>query len=234
MLPGETDSVALGERTTLPGNTSPETRVGGWGQEGPPGKEEAAQALIRAVAALRDVLACFPQAAPVKAEEEKPAEDKEKEKKKPEEQVPLFWRMCSAALLSITAMLAVTLYMQLSNSLSSTRNELILLREHQTDMLKKDEYNKRNIAIASSIKELQANSDAALGAWRDRANRLEGQIKASQDAAQQRNDRRETELRRLHERLAALEAESRLARGAEKDDKPRPPPSKRPTGRGGP
>ena len=137
-----------------------------------------------------------------------PAAKPEEPKKtsKPEEQIPLFWKLCSAALLSVTAMLAVTLYTQLSNSISSLRNELSTIRDRHNTLVDKDDYNSRNIAIAATIKEFQANNSASQELWRERASLLDREIKSNGDDAKQELRELARELERLRERLAIMES----------------------------
>lgn len=132
-----------------------------------------------------------------------PAAPAKKEDKKDE--IPAFWRICGAALVSVTAMVAVTLYIQLSNTVGSLRAELNSIRDHNHDLVRKDDYNSRNLAIAATIKELQASNAAALELQKERALAHERQMKVLQDENKLTVRELEREVQRLRERLAVLE-----------------------------
>jgi len=122
-----------------------------------------------------------------------------KEDKK--DDIPAFWRICGAAALSITAMVAVTLYIQLSNSVAGLRSELNSLRDHNHEVVRKDDYNSRNLAIAATIKELQANNAATLELWKERATTQERQLEENKQTIRAL----EREVQQLRERLTLLE-----------------------------
>jgi hypothetical protein len=144
--------------------------------------------------------------APTAAPKEEPKE--EKKEKKPDDQTPLFWKLCSAALLSVTALIVVTLYNQLNSTASQLnsdvgqlRNELSQLR---TDLVPKDDYNLRIEQLVSGIKDVQAINKAASENWRERVQEqkttvadLRLQIKTL-----------ERELQVLREQLSILEQQS--------------------------
>ncbi len=161
--------------------------------------------------------------APLPAEKEEP-----KESKGPSpDNLPLFWRMCSAALVSITAMVAVTLYLQLSNNLATMRGEVRALAEDHVGLVRKDDYGTRNIAVAATIKETQVRYEES----EKRAARLEKELREAREEARGRNreaeerwqqrheklekdhqlrqERLEKEIQQMRERLAVLEAASR-------------------------
>ncbi len=127
------------------------------------------------------------------------------EKKEKKDEVPAFWRICGAALVSVTAMVAVTLYIQLSNQLGTLRAELNALRGQNHDLVRKDDYNSRNLAIAATIKEVQASNSAALELWKERALVQERLMKSVQDEYKQTVRELEREVQKLRERLAVLE-----------------------------
>jgi hypothetical protein len=129
---------------------------------------------------------------------------------KGEEAMPVFWRIFGTTVLSIAALVAVTLYQQLSGSIGELRNQCHALSEMCGDLVKKDEYNGHSIAVANSIKEVQANSAAALDLWRERALSLERQLKADEEEYKALSHDQARELQHLRERLAVLE--SRQAR----------------------
>src|SRR5207245_1250135 len=59
---------------------------------------------------------------------------------KSEERLSIFWRVFGGTILSITALVCVTLYNQLSNGLNDLRGEVARLTEAKGDLLRKDEF----------------------------------------------------------------------------------------------
>jgi hypothetical protein len=121
-------------------------------------------------------------------------------KLKPEDRVSVFWRVFGGTLLSITALIGITLYQQFSNSISELRTSLSRLTESRADFVKVEDCNTRFTAVWSNMKELQA-ANAAVLALKERSALLEQQVKASEE------ERKELtrELQLLRERQAALE-----------------------------
>lgn len=127
-------------------------------------------------------------------------------KLKPEDRVSMFWRVFGGTLLSITALVGITLYQQFSNSISELRTNLSRLTESRADFVKVDDCNTRFMAVWNSMKELQA-ANAAVLALKERSALLEQQVKASEE------ERKELtrELQQLRERQAALEGRQATA-----------------------
>jgi hypothetical protein len=164
----------------------------------------------RLVEMLRSALIAVSRDQATRAPAEQPAKEEKKEKK--EDNVPMFWKLCSAALLSVGALVAVTLYNQLSSSNGALRADVNTLRERNNELVRKDEYNQRNIAILATIQGVEANNKAAMDLWKERALRLEAD-------AQNRNDKiskLETDLSAMRERLAAAEFQLAHAQPKEK------------------
>jgi hypothetical protein len=130
---------------------------------------------------------------------------------KEEERLPLFWRIFGSTVLSIAALVAVTLYQQVMSSLNEIRSDQNRLNQDHGELIKKDEFNSRILAVASSIKELQAANAAALDVWRERAAMLERQVKAAEEERKQLAREHARELQWLRERLAVVEGQQRTA-----------------------
>src|SRR5262245_22616717 len=146
---------------------------------------------------------------------------------KPEDRWPVFWRIFGTTLLSIGALVAITLYNQVISDLHNLRNDLNQVSANHGDLTRKDEVNSRIFEINSrtttllnSLKELQATNAASLA---QRSALLEQQVKAGEE------ERKELarELQRLREGLAALEGRSPSGQG-----RPAGGPSTKPPGRG--
>ena len=80
---------------------------------------------------------------------EKPAEKKE------EERVSLFWRIFGGTILSIVALVSITLYNNISSSISELRADLGRERETRAEMVKKEEYNSRVSAIYERMRGIE-------------------------------------------------------------------------------
>jgi chromosome segregation ATPase len=65
------------------------------------------------------------------------------EPKKEEEHISLFWRVFGGTILSIVALISITLYNNLASSISDLRAELSHEREARAELVKKDEFNNR-------------------------------------------------------------------------------------------
>ncbi|MBP3955584.1 hypothetical protein J8F10_09850 [Gemmata sp. G18] len=65
------------------------------------------------------------------------------EPKKEEEQISIFWRVFGGTILSIVALVSITLFNNMSSSISELRAALSHEREARADLVKKDEFNTR-------------------------------------------------------------------------------------------
>jgi hypothetical protein len=128
--------------------------------------------------------------------------------KKEEDRIPLMWRLSFGALLSLVALVCITLYHQLNNTLSALRSDVANVNAKSAALVSKDEFNKglieinsRNKTLQDSIKDLhQAN--AALLALRERSDQLKERL----DKSDKKREELAEEVQRLRERLAVLEA----------------------------
>src|SRR5262249_15726421 len=68
--------------------------------------------------------------------------------------ISMFWRVFGGTLLSIAALVCMTVYQQFSSSLSDLRAAVNHVNELQADVLKKDELNTRTNAIWATLKNL--------------------------------------------------------------------------------
>jgi hypothetical protein len=124
---------------------------------------------------------------------------------KGEDRWPVFWRIFGTTLLSIAALVAVTLYNQITSGLNDIRNDLNHTNANQGELARKDEVNSRILethsrttALLNGLKELQAANATALA---QRSALLEQQVRAAEE------DRKELarEMQWLRERLATVE-----------------------------
>jgi chromosome segregation ATPase len=150
---------------------------------------------------------------------------------KDEGRISLFWRVFGGALLSIAAMVGVTVYQQLTSNLSSLRADLVHLNtdlrkdlgrisESYGDLVKKEDCSSRLRSVWDSIKDVQGDR-SDLTALEERCAVLTELFKASEAERRQlareiqqlreqqagASERQEVvrEIRQLRERIALLE-----------------------------
>jgi BMFP domain-containing protein YqiC len=138
-----------------------------------------------------------------------------------EERISVFWRIFGGTLLSIGALVVLSLCQYFNNSLNALRGDLarlsedvhkeighlcadlrkdlVRLTENQADLVKKEEYGTRLKSIWDSLKELQALG-TTVAALKERSLLQDQQMR-------EETDRKELvrELQQLRERLANLE-----------------------------
>jgi hypothetical protein len=142
--------------------------------------------------------------------------------RKEEDRVPLIWRLSFGGLLSLAALVSITLYHQLNNGIVNLRSDLNNLNVKASNMVNKDEFNSRlmemntrNATLQTALKDLQ-QANATILALRERSALLEQQVKAV-DA-----DRRDLarEVQRLREQLAVLETKEARDSAGDRKQKP--------------
>jgi hypothetical protein len=160
------------------------------------------------------------------------AEVKEDTPAKPEDKVPVMWRIFGGTVLSILALMLVTVYQQIHGALGElrgdlghldkdVRRELARFSEAQGELVKADKYSASNKGIWDAIKELR-DDHAVLLAVKERLAVTAESFKTSEEqqkdlarevqqmremkAAEDERRALQAEVQRLRERLAALEA----------------------------
>jgi chromosome segregation ATPase len=81
---------------------------------------------------------------------------KQAEPQKEEEHISLFWRVFGGTILSISALVIMTLYNNLSSSITDLRTELNHAQQAQADLVKKDDFNTRSTGLYERIRTLDA------------------------------------------------------------------------------
>jgi DNA repair exonuclease SbcCD ATPase subunit len=124
--------------------------------------------------------------------------DKAPEKKKSEEEhMSLFWRVFGGTILSIVALVTITLFNNMSNSITELRADISREREARAELVKKDEYNTRVTSLYERMRGIDAakvemeglkektsaNAAAIDGAKKDTAATLESLKKDAAAAA---------------------------------------------------
>jgi DNA repair exonuclease SbcCD ATPase subunit len=73
----------------------------------------------------------------------------------PEERLSLFWRVFGGTILSIGALVAVTLYNNLTSNINELRSEVNRVNEARADLVKKEEFSARTQNMWDRIQNLQ-------------------------------------------------------------------------------
>jgi vacuolar-type H+-ATPase subunit I/STV1 len=120
---------------------------------------------------------------------------------KAEERISVFWRVFGGTILSIAALLGITIYQQVTSSLGELRSNLNSLNESRGDLVKADDFNNRMTGLWSTVKELETTS-AAVSALKERSTLMEQLLKQGEE------DRKELmrEVQQLRERLVVVES----------------------------
>jgi hypothetical protein len=119
---------------------------------------------------------------------------------KGEERMSLFWRVFGGTLLSIAALVVVTLYQQFSGSVNDLRHDMARLNETSGDLVKKDEFNSRLTTVWGGLNDAKAGG-TGLAAVREKQALEEQRLKQLED---ERKDLLR-EVQALRERVAKLE-----------------------------
>jgi hypothetical protein len=115
-----------------------------------------------------------------------------------EKSVPMIWRIFGGTLLSIGALVAITLYSQLSNRIESLSDSSAKKFETVSDnLIKKQEFTETRTKIWDFFQKVQKDLVEGDRELRERCVRLEGQLKAAEEKA--RDAARD--LQTLHETL---------------------------------
>jgi hypothetical protein len=128
---------------------------------------------------------------------------------KGDERLSLFWRVFGGTLLSIAALVVVTLYQQLSGSINELRADVVRLNEGRGDLVKKDEFNSRLTPVWNGLSEAKG-AGAGVAGVREKVLLQEQQLQQMQ--AEQKELLRELQL--LRERVAKLEGREGSAKPA--------------------
>jgi hypothetical protein len=119
---------------------------------------------------------------------------------KGEDRLSIFWRVFGGTLLSIAALVAITLYQQFTSALAEIRANVDRLHEGRADLVKTEDFNSRVTTLWTSIKELQTGI-TAFAAFKERSALLEQQMKTIQEEHKELV----RELQLLRDRQAVLE-----------------------------
>jgi septal ring factor EnvC (AmiA/AmiB activator) len=131
-----------------------------------------------------------------------------------EDRISVFWRVFGGTLLSIAALVVMTVYQQFSASITELRNAVTRVNETQADLAKKDELNSRTNSIWSTLKEITTT----LPAMKTHDDILDSQFKS----AEQERKELAAKIADLNERLVKLETIIQAAAAAKVSDGSKP------------
>lgn len=72
-----------------------------------------------------------------------------------EERISIFWRVFGGTILSIAALVVITAYQSISNSIQDLRNQLSHANEARAELVKKDEYSANRTKMWDRMQEMQ-------------------------------------------------------------------------------
>lgn len=150
----------------------------------------------------------------------------------PEDRVSVFWRVFGGTVLSIAALVAITLYNNLTTNINDLRNEVNRVNEARAELVKKEEFNTRNQNLWDRLQALQElrvtvtglkEQIAACGekqadqkALRDALTAIEQRLKTAEDDHKALS-RAEVALTALEQKAAAREVQLKAADDDRKD-----------------
>lgn len=94
--------------------------------------------------------------------------------KSPEEGMSLFWRVFGGTLLSIVALVVITLFNNMMSTISELRGDISKLNEYRAELLKKDEFNTRMNTTWERIQTIQSQENAQNAALTSHRTELDG------------------------------------------------------------
>jgi hypothetical protein len=139
-----------------------------------------------------------------------------------EERISLFWRIFGGTILSIVALVVITAYQSVSNSIVDLRNSISHLNEMKADFVKKDENAASRTRTWDRITEIQKEAAAANASAQQSLTALqEKSVARDQQLKQIEDERKELlkEVQSLRERVARIEASKAPAKTAHDDTK---------------
>lgn len=130
--------------------------------------------------------------------------------KSDDERMHIFWRVFGGTILSIVALSAITLFNNLTSSISELRADITRLNEARAEMVKKDEFNTRISTSYERIQGLQAQNTAQNATLAGYRTELDGIKERMAGVESVRKDLAVIEA--LKERLTTLAADAKVYR----------------------
>lgn len=113
-----------------------------------------------------------------------------------EEKMSLFWRVFGGTILSICALVVITVYQQFNSAINDLRASITRINEVQADLVKKEDLSNRTTSIWSSLKEFSATVPVLKTSQTVLENRLQ--------AAEQDRKELTREVQQLQQQVAEL------------------------------
>src|SRR5262249_46233550 len=129
---------------------------------------------------------------------------------KGEEKISLFWRLFGGTLLSIAALVCVTIYQQFNSAIGEMRTNINRLTESRADLLSQSDFNTRVASLWTNLKEVQS-ATSTLSALKEHSSLLDQQVKALQDQLNSRMQAMSANIKELDAPLAAAAAQKERA-----------------------
>src|SRR5437763_6822765 len=139
-----------------------------------------------------------------------------------EEKISLFWRIFGGTILSIVALVIITAYQSISNSITDLRTSVSHLNEAKADFVKKDENSASRTRTWDRMAEIQKEAASAAATAQQGLTALqEKSVARDQQIKQMEEEHKELlkEVQSLRERLARVEATKAPAKPAHDDTK---------------
>ncbi|MSR52309.1 MAG: hypothetical protein EXS09_03340 [Gemmataceae bacterium] len=150
----------------------------------------------------------------------------------PDERLSLFWRVFGGTFLSICALVAISLYNNLANSITELRGELSRVNEARGEMVKKEEFNSRTqnmwdlvqslqemrVAVGSLKEQMNAQNEktAEMKGLQEKLSLLDQRVKAAEDD-HKALVKAEFSISMLEQKAAVREAQLKAAEDERKD-----------------
>jgi methyl-accepting chemotaxis protein len=124
---------------------------------------------------------------------------------KGEEKISLFWRLFGGTLLSIAALVCITIYQQFNATLGEMRTNINRLTESRADLVSLNDFNTRVASLWTNLKDVQS-ATSALSVLKEHSSLLDQQVKAIQDQLNSRLQTMSASIKDLDAPLASAAA----------------------------
>jgi hypothetical protein len=91
-----------------------------------------------------------------------------------DERISLFWRVFGGTILSIGALVAITLFNNLMSTITELRSEINKINDHRAELVKKDEFNTRMTSTWERVQALQTQNNTQNAALTSQRTELDG------------------------------------------------------------
>jgi methyl-accepting chemotaxis protein len=124
---------------------------------------------------------------------------------KGEEKISLFWRLFGGTLLSIAALVCITIYQQFNSAMGEMRTNINRLTESRADLVSLNDFNARLATLWTNLKDVQS-ATGTLSAVKEHSSLLDQQVKSLQDQLNSRLQAMSASIKDLDGPLASAAA----------------------------